>query len=406
MQARVHILGHASAAVSQLSPGSSSHSGATSEDCSESVLESDAESVRVACIHMLRSALGEGSIVPDVSPSVDDDALWTAWYGSSTLTDQCEGSVALVATTCKSSGADGEGERAGEQDGGDNDQARVEGQEQLDAEKMSESTTGGCYRSSARAANSGSSARDSFGVVLGCCTVRRSRAGRGTNIAEVSVVVAPSQRCQGIGTQLLAASLARAGDMGYAAVCTPPVPHTDVAALTILARAGFQQVGTIPAALPVGPDTAADLLLLHLSLAQGVSPRNAVGAGADMKRRSMPASGTSTVPAFNSSAPDFVPTRGPFRHVRAHSQPFGNSRVLEAGFGAGLGLHGSPTLHAPLSAAALQSDGRRTSSGHVRGTSIGAVEGFSASSAASGTAGMGLSVHAASWLQQQQQQQK
>ena len=84
--------------------------------------------------------------------------------------------------------------------------------------------------------------------VLGTAKMGPNRAGPGAHVATASFMVAAEARGRGVGSALCADALAWARAGGYAGMQFNAVAASNVGAVRIYDRAGFQIIGTVPGA--------------------------------------------------------------------------------------------------------------------------------------------------------------
>ncbi len=86
------------------------------------------------------------------------------------------------------------------------------------------------------------------GRILGTGKMGPNRAGPGSHVANASYMVSADARGKGVGTALCRFSLDWARDAGYAGMQFNAVAESNVGAIEIYRRLGFEIVGTVPGA--------------------------------------------------------------------------------------------------------------------------------------------------------------
>lgn len=86
------------------------------------------------------------------------------------------------------------------------------------------------------------------GNIIGAYKLKPNHAGRGSHIANGSYIVAAHCRGQGIGRQLVEHSLEMAIARNYRAIQFNIVVSTNIGAIKLYEKLGFQILGTIPQA--------------------------------------------------------------------------------------------------------------------------------------------------------------
>lgn len=86
------------------------------------------------------------------------------------------------------------------------------------------------------------------GDIVGCSILRPNQAGRGAHVANASYAVAARARGAGVGRALAEHSLEEARRLGFTAMQFNFVVSTNVPAVQLWKRLGFDIVGTLPAA--------------------------------------------------------------------------------------------------------------------------------------------------------------
>lgn len=104
---------------------------------------------------------------------------------------------------------------------------------------------------SAWVAQTDASEPDASGVdasVVGMYRSATNHAGRGAHVASATYLVAPEAQGRGIGRALVAHSLARARQAGFAAMQFNYVVSSNTAAVALYRKFGFRVVGVLPRA--------------------------------------------------------------------------------------------------------------------------------------------------------------
>tara|TARA_B100001146_G_C16199991_1_gene443849 strand:+ start:5477 stop:5971 length:495 start_codon:yes stop_codon:yes gene_type:complete len=86
------------------------------------------------------------------------------------------------------------------------------------------------------------------GKIVGTYVIKPNHVGLGDHIANCSYMVSESAQGKGIGKMMCAHSIDYATEMGYKAIQFNIVISTNVAAIALWKKFGFQIIGTIPKA--------------------------------------------------------------------------------------------------------------------------------------------------------------
>ncbi|QKW06442.1 GNAT family N-acetyltransferase [Streptomyces sp. NA04227] len=107
---------------------------------------------------------------------------------------------------------------------------------------------------------------DEQGTVLGSAKMNRNQAGNGSHVASASYMVDPEHGGRGVGRALCQYSIDWAREQGYAAVQFNAVVETNVHAVRLYRRLGFEIVGTVPGAFRHPSEGDVGLHVMHLAL--------------------------------------------------------------------------------------------------------------------------------------------
>lgn len=91
-------------------------------------------------------------------------------------------------------------------------------------------------------------ATDQTGGIVGTAKMHRNQMGPGSHVATASFMVAAAARRCGVGRTLAEFALSWAADQGYQAMQFNAVVETNLSAVQLWQRLGFQIIGTIPRA--------------------------------------------------------------------------------------------------------------------------------------------------------------
>ena len=103
--------------------------------------------------------------------------------------------------------------------------------------------------------------------ILGTGKMGPNRAGPGAHVANASYMVSREARGRGVGTALCRYSLGWAREQGYAGMQFNAVAASNVGAVEIYRRLGFEIVGTVPGAFAHPTQGRVDLHVMYRDLA-------------------------------------------------------------------------------------------------------------------------------------------
>ena len=101
------------------------------------------------------------------------------------------------------------------------------------------------------------------GVPLGTYYIRANQGGNGDHICNCGFVTAPQARGQGIATAMLEHSLAKAREIGFFAMQFNFVVETNIRAIDIWKRFGFEIIGRLPKAFRHPKNGNTDALIMY-----------------------------------------------------------------------------------------------------------------------------------------------
>ena len=99
--------------------------------------------------------------------------------------------------------------------------------------------------------------------VVGCYMLKPNQPGLGSHVANCGYMVAPSARGRGIGGALCEHSLATAREGGFLAMQFNAVVASNVAAVSLWQKHGFEVVGRVPKAFRHAEQGLTDILVMH-----------------------------------------------------------------------------------------------------------------------------------------------
>jgi GNAT superfamily N-acetyltransferase len=91
-------------------------------------------------------------------------------------------------------------------------------------------------------------AQDEAGAILGSATMYANRGGNGDHVASASYMVDPKQSGHGVGRALVEESLTWARAQGFRAMQFNAVVETNIYAVKLYQKLGFEIIGTVPEA--------------------------------------------------------------------------------------------------------------------------------------------------------------
>lgn len=89
---------------------------------------------------------------------------------------------------------------------------------------------------------------DEVGTILGSATMYANRGGNGDHVASASYMVDPKQAGRGVGRALVEDSLSWARAQGFRGMQFNAVVETNVYAVKLYQKLGFEIIGTVPEA--------------------------------------------------------------------------------------------------------------------------------------------------------------
>jgi ribosomal protein S18 acetylase RimI-like enzyme len=101
------------------------------------------------------------------------------------------------------------------------------------------------------------------GEVAGTYLLKSNQPGLGSHVSNAAFMVAAPARGHGIGRQLLGHCLGRARELGYEAMQFNAVVSTNTNAVALWRSAGFEIVGTVPAAFRHPTHGLVDIHVMH-----------------------------------------------------------------------------------------------------------------------------------------------
>ena len=101
------------------------------------------------------------------------------------------------------------------------------------------------------------------GEVVGCYMLKPNQPGLGSHVANCGYMVAPSARGRGVGGALCEHSLATAREAGFLAMQFNAVVASNVAAVNLWRKHGFEVVGRVPKAFRHAEQGLTDILIMH-----------------------------------------------------------------------------------------------------------------------------------------------
>ena len=102
--------------------------------------------------------------------------------------------------------------------------------------------------------------------IVATATLKPNQQGLGDHVANASFMVDPSRAGRGVGRSLAEAVLARARELGYAAMQFNAVVATNERAVALWQSLGFDVVGTTPGGFRHATLGPVDLLIMHRKL--------------------------------------------------------------------------------------------------------------------------------------------
>ena len=107
---------------------------------------------------------------------------------------------------------------------------------------------------------------EAVGTVLGTYCLKRNADGGGAQVCNCAYMTAPEARGRGVATAMCMHSQHMARSLGYRAMQFNSVVSTNVGAVRLWRRLGFNIVGTIPGAFAHPSAGDVDLLVMHKAL--------------------------------------------------------------------------------------------------------------------------------------------
>lgn len=104
------------------------------------------------------------------------------------------------------------------------------------------------------------------GELLGTYNILRNQNGNGAHVCNCAYVTAPAARGQGVARRMLDHSLTTAQSQGYRGMQFNFVVSTNLRAIDIWTRAGFETVGRLPGAFNHPEHGYVDALVMYRSL--------------------------------------------------------------------------------------------------------------------------------------------
>jgi ribosomal protein S18 acetylase RimI-like enzyme len=101
------------------------------------------------------------------------------------------------------------------------------------------------------------------GEVVGCYMLKPNQPGLGSHVANCGYMVAPSARGRGVGGELCEHSLVTARAAGFLAMQFNAVVASNVAAVNLWQKHGFEIVGRVPKAFRHAELGLTDILVMH-----------------------------------------------------------------------------------------------------------------------------------------------
>lgn len=109
-------------------------------------------------------------------------------------------------------------------------------------------------------------AADQDGEIVGTYYLRANQRGGGAHVANAGFMTAPAQRSRGIARAMAAHALAKALELGFAAMQFNFVISSNTRAVRLWHSLGFVTVGTLPGAFRLPDGAAVDVLVMYRRL--------------------------------------------------------------------------------------------------------------------------------------------